>query len=60
MDFQMAFVPNVCTVKTYSKNSVQHQSTQIWNELVQRNLNIRIYENGQKTKNLFIEYFLKN
>ena len=56
----MAFVPNISTVKTYGKTSVKYKSTQIWNELVQH-LNLDLLDQSRpKTKNLFIEYFLKN
>ena len=63
MIFQMVFIPNICTVKMYGKNSVQKKKyTQIWNELTQHNLNlVPLDQSGPKTKkkNLFTEYSLK-
>ena len=59
MIFKMVFVPIVCTVKAYGKTSVKYKSTQIWNELVQH-LNLDLLDQSRpKTKNIFIEYFLK-
>ena len=40
MVFKMVSVPILCTVKMYGKNSVKQKSKQIWNELIQRNLNL--------------------
>ena len=60
MIFKMVFVPIVCTVKAYGKTSVKYKCTQIWNELVQH-MNLDLLDQSRpKTKNLFIEYFLKN
>ena len=60
MVFEMVFVPNICTVKACGKTSVKGKSTQIWNELIQY-LNLDLLDQSRpKTKNLFIEYFLKN
>ena len=51
MVFEMTFVPNICTVKTYGK--VKYKSTQIWNELVQ-NLNLDLLDLSRpKTKKPF-------
>ena len=59
MVFEMVFVPNICTVKTYGKTSVKYKSTQIWKEVVQH-LNLDLLDQSRpKTKNLFIECFLK-
>ena len=56
----MVFVSNVCPAKTYGKNSVKQKSTQIWNDLVQHNLNLDLLDqSGPKTTNLFIGYFFK-
>ena len=56
----MVFSPNVCTVKTYDKNTVKQKSSQIWNELVQHNLNLDLLDQSRpKSKNLFAEYFFK-
>ena len=56
----MVFVPNICAVEIYGKTSVKQKSTQIWNELVQHNLNLNLLDqSGPKTKNLFTEFFLK-
>ena len=60
MVFEMVFVSIVCTVKAYGKTSLKYKSAQIWNELVQH-LNLDLLDQSRpKTKNLFIEYFLKN
>ena len=42
MVFEMVFVLNICTVKTYDKTSVKYKSTQIWNELKQH-LNLDLF-----------------
>ena len=64
MVFQMVFVPNVCTVKTHGENLVKQKFTQIWNELVQHNLNLDLGTKPNKKiknqKKTFIEYFFKN
>ena len=70
MVFQMVFISNICTVKMYGKNSVKKKKkkkkyiyTQIWNELIQHNLNlVPLDQSGPKTKkkNLFNEYSLKS
>ena len=58
--FEMVFIPNICTVKTYGKTSDKYNFTQIWNELVQH-LSLDLLDQSRpKTKNLFVEYFLKN
>ena len=60
MVFDMVFVPNICTVKTYGKTYVKYKSTQIWNELT-KHMNLDLLDQSiPKTKNIFIEYFLKN
>ena len=52
----MVFVPNFCTVKMYGKNSFKQHSTQIWNKMVQYNLNLNLLDQiGPKAKNLIIE-----
>ena len=62
MVFQMVFISNICTVKVYGKNSVKKKYTQIWNELIQRNLNlVPLDQSGPKTRKkiFFTEYSLK-
>ena len=60
MVFKMVSVSNFCPVKTYGKNSVKQKSTQIWNDLVQHNLNLDLLDQSRpKTTNLFIEYLFK-
>ena len=58
--FEMVFIPNICTAKTYGKTSDKYNFAQIWNELVQH-LSLDLLDQSRpKTKNLFVEYFLKN
>ena len=55
MVFQMVFVPKVFAVKMNGKNSVKQKSTQLWNELVQHNLNLDLLDqSGTKTIKIFL------
>ena len=59
MFFEMVFVLNICTVKTYDKTSAKYKSTQIWNELKQH-LNLDLLDQSRpKTKKSFFWIFLK-
>ena len=59
----MIFVPNLCTVKTYMVTAKSdrnlHKYGINWCNMHNLNLNL-LDQRGPKTKNLFIENFLKN
>ena len=55
----MVFVRKVCIVKILAKTQ-SNLATPIWNELVQRDLNLDLLnQSGADQKKIFIEHLLK-